>query len=105
MTKKKHRRHSSEFKMKVLKEHLLNKIAVADVCEQNDIKPSVFYAWQKELFEQGGLIFDKVVAPKKQTDHQQKKLEALEGKLVRKHEVLSELMEEHIELKKRYGAI
>lgn len=96
-----HRHYTAEFKIKLLKEHLINKVTVADLCERHGIKPSLFYVWQKDLFDQGGVVFEKTGKPS--IDKQQAKIIALEQKLARKNEVLSELMEEHIALKKQCG--
>jgi hypothetical protein len=38
-------------------------------------------------------------------DSKDQRIAALEQKLLRKHEVLSELMEEHIKLKKKLGEL
>jgi transposase len=103
MKKNIHRKYTPEFKIKLLKEHLVNKIAVTELCEQHGVKPSLFYVWQKDLFEQGGVIFEKSKTTKPALDKHQAKINALEEKLVRKNEVLSELMEEHIALKKQCG--
>ena len=103
MSKKTHRKYSSSFKVQLLKEHLINKISVAQLCDQHGVKPSLFYLWQKELFEQGQLIFEKPKGRKKETSKQEEKIQSLEEKLTRKNEVLSELMEEHVALKKQFG--
>jgi len=63
----------------------------------------VFYRWQKEFFENGASAFEKKSRPQKSlTD---KKIAALEAKLVSKNEVMSELMEEHVKLKKNLGEL
>ena len=63
--------------------------------------PTMFYQWQKVFFEQGASAF----APKQsvQEKQQAKKIAVLQAKLTTKNEVLSELMEEHIFLKKSLG--
>ena len=57
--------------------------------------------WQKVFFEQGASAF----APEQSVHEKQqaKKIAVLEAKLTTKNEVLSELMEEHIFLKKSLG--
>lgn len=102
MSKKKLRQHTPEFKIKVLKAHLLDKIPVSTVCEKYAVKPSLFYKWQQELFLQGGLVFqsDK---PNKINEQYQKKIDKLETKLSEKNEVLAELMQEYVSLKKTFG--
>jgi transposase-like protein len=101
--KKKRRRFTSEEKKLILKRHFLEKKAVSDLCEEYNIHPTMFYKWQKELFSNANYAFDK--GKDKESTRWQKKALELEDKLTRKNEVLSELMEEHIALKKSHGAI
>jgi transposase len=66
------------------------------------LKPTVFYRWQKEFFENGAAAFDQKKRP---TNHsaEQERVAYLEKKIQTKDEVLAELMAEHIALKKRLG--
>src|SRR5579871_1854782 len=99
MSKKDRRQHSPELKIKVLKAHLVEQIPVSEVCEKFSIKPSLFYKWQQELFAQGELVF-RPNKPNKAHEQYQKKIKFLENKLSQKNEVLGELMQEYITLKK-----
>jgi transposase-like protein len=77
---------------------------VSELCEQYKINPSLFYQWQRTFFENGGRAFEG--SGNSRTDSKlEKQVEALESRLQRKHEVLSELMEEHIRLKKDLGEL
>ena len=38
-------------KAAILRLHLLERTPVSDLCDQYDIHPTMFYRWQKELFE------------------------------------------------------
>lgn len=99
------RRHfSGEEKVKVLRMHLLEGKPVSDLCEQHQINPSLFYQWQRTFFENGARAFEGSGNARSETKLE-KQVEALEGRLQRKHEVLSELMEEHIRLKKELGEL
>jgi len=99
--KKKRYNYRSDEKVAILKRHLVDKVAVSDICDQYNLQPTVFYRWQKEFFENGTAAFDK--PPKGGKDQKDKQIEALQQKLQTKNEVLSELMEEHIKLKKNLG--
>jgi transposase len=90
-------------KIAILRRHLLEQVPVSDLCDEYGMHPTVFYRWQKQLFENGAAAF--VYHPKNAQDAASKKLTALEEKLARKNEVLSELMEEHIKLKKALGDV
>ena len=106
MSDKRTRRHfSGPEKVAVLKRHLVDKIPVSDLCDELDIYPNQFYGWLKEFFENGHAAFDNGRKSKAVEDAQQKKIEQLEAKLVRKNEVTAELMEAHTNLKKELGEL
>jgi transposase-like protein len=95
---------SSELKVAVVKQHLIDGKSVADLCDEHQIQPTQFYQWQKMLFENGTAAFDKQ-SNKKQAGKsiEKRKIEHLEDKLISKNEVISELMEENIKVKKANG--
>lgn len=95
--------YSPEQKVAILKKHFLEKVPVSDLCDTYGLHPTVFYRWQKEFFENGAEAFRKRNGA--ETKILEKKVVVLEEKLSRKNEVLSELMEEHIALKKSLGEI
>src|SRR5262245_41809022 len=99
------RRHfTAPEKVAVLRRHLLEKRPVSDLCDQLGITPTLFYRWQKEFFENGHAAFEKTGKRRKAEDGaKDRKIAALEDKLQRKNEVLAELMEEHVQLKKELG--
>jgi transposase len=98
------RQYSGQEKVKILRMHLLEGKAISDLCEQHKINPSMFYQWQKTFFENGARVFEG--SGNARTDTKlEKQVQALESRLQRKHEVLSELMEEHIRLKKDLGEL
>ena len=100
------RRHFSvPEKVAILKRHLLEGIPVSKLCDEVGIKPTVFYAWQKVLFENAHLAFENGRKSKVAEDAKEKKIEQLEAKVQRKNEVLAELMEEHTKLKKDLGEL
>jgi transposase len=99
---KKRKQYNSQEKMTILRKHLLEGIAVSDVCEEYGIQPSVFYRWQKTLFEQGSQVFERGQGGQ---GKQQRQIEALQQKLSKKDEVLAELMEEYVALKKSSGGV
>jgi transposase-like protein len=99
------RRHlSGEEKVKILRLHLLEGKPVSELCEQYKINPSLLYQWQRTFFENGARAFEGSGNGRSATKLE-KQVESLESRLQRKHEVLSELMEEHIRLKKDLGEL
>ena len=101
--RKKRRKFTAEEKVSILKRHLVERVAVSDLCDEYQLQPKVFYDWQRQFFENGAAAFER--------DNNREKLaegriiKHLEDKLKRKHEVLSELMEEHVKLKKTLGEL
>lgn len=103
MSKRKRRQFSGEEKIKILKKHLLEGEAVSEVCEENEISPTMFYQWQKALFENGSEVFDSKKARPSQLDRRDRKIKELEEKLAHKNEVLSEAVEALVTAKKVSG--
>lgn len=101
--KRKRKNYIPEEKVAILKRHLVDKVAVSELCDEYMLQPTVFYRWQKEFFQNGASAFERGTI--KQKSKETERIKALEQKLLRKHEVLSELMEEHIKLKKNLGEI
>jgi transposase len=104
MSQNERRHFSGEEKVKILRLHLLEGKPVSELCEQHQITPSLFYQWQRTFFENGARAFVGTGSARSETQHQ-KEIHSLESRLQRKHEVLSELMEEHIRLKKELGEL
>jgi transposase len=101
--RKKRRNYTAHEKVAILKRHLMEQVPVSDLCDEYHLQPTVFYRWQKEFFENGAASFEKASSRQKQAE--QKRIQQLEAKLQVKNEVLSELMEEHVRLKKERGEL
>jgi len=101
--RKKRKNYTAQEKVAILKRHLVDKIPVSDLCDQNQLKPTVYYRWLKDFFENGAAAFEKDSSRQKKAE--EKRIAKLEAKLTTKNEVLSELMEEHIQLKKELGEL
>ena len=91
---------SAEEKVSILKEHFEKQISVADICEKYRLHPNQFYRWKKELFENAVDIFS--------TKRGRKEKSAtidLEAKIKERNEVIAELLEENLKLKKLNGGL
>ena len=95
--------HTSEERVRILKWHLIEKVTVPDLCDEYHLHPSVFYRWLKQFFDNGAAAFAPTERANRREEAQRQRIEALEAKLQRKDEVLAELMEEHVALKKNLG--
>jgi transposase-like protein len=96
------RNFTAEQKVAILKRHLVDGVPVSDLCDQHEILPTQLYQWQKQLFEGGAAAFERKGAGPSPSE---RKVEHLEARLASKNEVISELMEENVRLKKLDGLL
>ena len=96
------RKHvNADQKVAILKRYLVEKTPISDLCDEYGIQPSQVYQWQKVLFESGAAVFERT--SRRAEDAQERKVTALEARLHQKNEVIAELMQEHVQLKKAIG--
>ena len=99
------RRHfSPQQKVAIVKEHLVDGVPISELCDRHRIQPTQFYLWQKQLFENGAAAFERKMRTSSPSPAE-RQVEALRTKLATKNEVIAELMEENVLLKKLDGAI
>ena len=103
-SKKARRNFTPEQKIAILREHFIDKIAISELCEKHNMQPTLFYRWQKTMFENGPQLFIHKNSGKKKNTLEQK-VTALQNKLAHKDEVIAEIMSEHITLKKELGEL
>ena len=106
MSKRKHL--TPEQKVSIVRRHLLEKVPVSDLCDEYGIHATQYYSWQKQLFENGGLAFERrsnKSNERRRQDAGTRKIAHLEEKLAKKNEVVAELLEEHVQLKKSLGEL
>ncbi len=101
--KRKRRNFTAKEKVRILRRHFLDHIAVSDLCDENSIGPTLFYRWQKEFFENGEAAFEKKSGT--QRKNLEKKISKLEEKISYKDGVIAEIVEAHIQLKKNLGEL
>jgi transposase-like protein len=90
-------------KVAILRRHLIDRVPISDLCDEYDLQPTVLYAWQKLFFENGAAAFER--KNRRVLSEDQRIIAALRDKLQRKNEVVAELMEEHVQLKKELGEL
>jgi transposase len=96
--------YSAPEKVAILRLHLLEKKPVSDLCDQYGIHPTLFYRWQKEFFDNGAAAFENTGKRRKSVaEAKDRKIAALAEKLQQKNEVLAEVMQEYVQLKKELG--
>lgn len=100
MRKERHN-YTAKEKVSIIKQHLVERLPVSELCDKHDLQPNVFYRWLKEFFDNGAAAFEK---DQSRIDNaQSEKIRKLEQKIAQKDNVLAELMYEHVQLKKSLG--
>jgi len=101
-TMRKHpRRFAPEQKAAILREHLIDKIAVSDLCDKHGLQPTIFYRWQKEMFENLPSLFER---PRdSRVWALERHSQALQEKLAHKDGIIAEIMADYIAAKKKLG--
>jgi transposase-like protein len=100
MSNTKKRRHfSAEEKVRILREHLLEQIPISDICEKYQVSPNQYYTWQRLFFENG----QAALKNGRDKKHEARRIEALEAQLAHKDEVIAEVAEAFVQLKKQAG--
>jgi transposase len=111
MSKRTRRKHSSQQKAALLKKHHVEKVPVSDVCDQAEVQPSLFYNWQRQLFEnaatvleggnKGASVHDRTLQARvAELEAQLAKKEAV---IAKKDAVIAEISEEYVKVKKSLG--
>jgi len=95
------RRFCAQEKVAILRRHLVEKVPVSDLCDEHHLAPNLFYRWQKEFFENGAAAFERENGA--EVRRLRERNEALQSKLAHKDEVIAEIMESHVALKKTLG--
>ena len=85
MSKRPRRRYSPEEKAKILRLHLLEQVPISEICQKQGIHPTMFYQWQKALFENAAAALEGQRGSRSTNRQRQ----AIENKLKRKDEVLA----------------
>ena len=95
-----------EQKVSIIRRHLLEGVPISDLCDEHGIHPTQYYNWQKQLFENGAVAFERrpnQANERRQQNAYEKKIANLEAKIQQKNEVVAELLQEHVQLKKALG--
>lgn len=98
---KRRKRHTAEEKAVILRRHLVDRVPVSDLCEEYGIHPTIFYRWQKAMFENLPMVFEKV--RDSEIAALRSRNETLRKKLAGKDRVIAQITEDYIELKKTLG--
>jgi transposase len=100
---KKRRHFTAQQKAEIVRRHLAGKEAVSDLADEFGVQPSQIHNWINQVLSQAERAFDRPSGNRRLEEAKQQKIAFLEGKLANKNEVIAELMQEHVQLKKELG--
>jgi transposase-like protein len=101
------RRHfTAEQKAEIVRRHLAGKEPVSNLADEFGVQPSQIHNWVKLVLDQAEKAFQHGPGrPPRVEQAKSRKIEQLQAKLVQKNEVIAELMEDHVKLKKELGEL
>ena len=84
---------------------MVDKVPVSDLCDEYKLQPSVYYDWQRQVFDNLAVAFapaDGREAKKRERELAQQ-VQTLQARLANKDSVIAEVAEEMVKLKKELG--
>src|SRR5688572_29000357 len=100
------RRHfSAEQKADIVRRHLAGKEPISNLADEFGLQPSLIHGWVNQVLAQAERVFDRPSGKRRLEEAKERKTAQLETKLANKNEVIAELMQEHVELKKELGEL
>lgn len=100
--------YSVEQKAAILRRHLNDKVPVSDLCDEHGLQPSVFYSWKKALLDNAEVAIEESSGRRKRRSREaqlERQVETLKTKLAKKDNVIAEISEEYVALKKGSGGL
>jgi transposase-like protein len=98
------RRFTPDQKAQIVRRHLSGKEPISNLADEFGLQPSQIHTWVKLVLDQAEKAFQHTPGrPPRLEQLKDQKIEHLQAKLVQKNEVIAELMEEHVKLKKELG--
>jgi transposase len=108
------RKFFAEEKATILRRHFVDQVPVSDLCEENRIQPSLFYVWQRQMWENLGVALEngkrkQLSAKEESLGNRVKILEDIlaqkEAKLAKKDRIIAEVTAEYVQLKNELGEL
>jgi transposase-like protein len=100
------RRHfTAEQKAEAVRRHLADKVAVSDLAEELGVQPSLIHLWVKHVLDHAATAFERSGGSRRVEEAKERRIAQLQEKLIKKNEVVAELMEAHVQLKKELGEL
>lgn len=101
--KRTRRKFTPQDKAAIVREHLIEKVPVSDLCDKHGLKPTLFYRWQKDMLENMASLFERQAGSESATLKREN--EALRQRLADKDRVIAQIMEDFVAVKKTIGGL
>jgi transposase len=101
--KRTRRKFSPQDKAAIVREHLIERVPVSDLCDKHSLKPTLFYRWQKDMLENMASLFERQAGSESAALRREN--EALRQRLVSKDQVIAQIMEDFVGVKKTLGGL
>ena len=95
------KRFTAEQKAAIVRRHLVDRLPIADVCEEHGIQPTVFYRWQKQVFDGLAELLERKSGGVRTALEDQ--VQTLQAQVARKDAVIAEITQDYIDAKKKIG--
>jgi transposase len=103
------RRHfTAQQKAEVVRRHLADKIPVSTLADELKVQPTLVHLWVKHVLDHAAAVFESTrgaAGDRRAEEAKDQQIAQLREKLIKKNEVVAELMEAHVQLKKELGEL
>ena len=100
------RQFTPEVKATILRRHLADKVPVSDLCDEYRIQPTLFYLWQRQALGHLSAALSEgrtARSPAPSASAERARIIALETRVAKKDQIIAEVSEEYLALKKKLG--
>lgn len=99
------RNFTADQKAQIVRRHLSGKEPVSALADEFGLQPTQIHTWVNQLLAQAEKAFERSASNGRVENAKDRKIEALQVKLVQKNEVIAELMEDNVRTKKELGEL
>jgi transposase-like protein len=99
------RHHAPALKAEVLRKLLQDKVPLSTLCAEYDLQPTLVYTWLNALYDNLEAAVDLKAGPKasRREGELEQRVKYLEARVAKKDEVIAEISQEYVQLKKELG--
>lgn len=97
------RRYDARKKIAILREHLENRVGIAELSRKYGIHPNMLYEWKKRLFEGALGVFEN--REERASNRSETRVKQLEQQLREKTDLIAEVVADNVRLKKTASGV